>query len=1203
MTSTHAAKLTVAAIIGIIGLAFTMLATSNAVSGSADVCPNGSYDPTPTAVNITTVPISIGSTTDDYFVLYAEHDLDGATVEIPVLVKKGKNGTTTLAENIAGLPKESYRVEKYLIADPADVDGDCIDDITELDSMGNMNPVNLAPAIATTAGATAIIDRATFDTLTRGDSGFAAGKFIIYGMDTDNLAIYFMHAETYEIHREFLDLVGLDQSQVIRGDLFYDSRLINPDGSQGTYYFWMSLHDGSFELVNRTYTLLAASMPLIDQDLAFWVKNFELGILQPNLPSYQASRMPMVFDADIYSDTDFLPLNPGKGYGLLRSMDPDDRPHPRDVVIYETLPNELPRMAGIISTVPQTPLSHVNLRATQDEVPNAFIRDALNNTDIKALIGKYVRYEVTESGWSLEAATPDEVDDHYEFSRPTQDQTPQRDLSVTSITALSSVNFEDWTAFGVKAANVAVLGTLGFAEGTVPEGFAVPFYFYDEFMKANGLDDDVDQMLANEEFQTDFDVQDDMLDDLRDDIKDADSPQWIIDALTEMHETYPVGQSLRYRSSTNNEDLPEFNGAGLYDSKTQDPDETEEDGIDKSLKGVFASLWTFRAFTEREFHRIEHTAAAMGVLVHPNYSDELANGVAVSFDPIADRNSRYYVNTQIEEDLVTNPEAHSVPEEILLYQDGTYIVHGTSNQAPPGQLLLSNDQFVQLSGHLTTIHDHFESLYDPDTDEKFAMEIEFKITSDNILAIKQARPWVFGQDSSDSLQALRISDAEADEGANVDLTVTMNKATTNSVTVQYDTSDGTATGSDYTAATGQTLTFAPGETEKTITIVTADDSDAEQDETFQVTLSNPSANAELSYSRTATGTIADNDTPALADEATLSTLTLTGDTTAALTPVFDPTTTTYTADVTNAVATMTIAGTANHAGASVAVVETNGTSTPDTAQIDLDYGDNVVSIVVTAEDQSSTSTYQVTVARAFAWQTTLTVGERLTAIPQASGYTTWGEDMGSLSTEQMQMNGTRYRVLSLMRYAGGLYLNISPALAGDFTLTVGDQEFLASESAEPPTPAAGRYWWDASAINWAVGDSIDISIIPTVGSESLPARQLAPPIAQFKRVPESHDGSAKFTFKLDFTADVRLSFRTLKDHAFQVTNGTVKKAQRAQEGSDMNWTITVKPNSQNDIEIRLPATQDCAAQSAICTTEGRMLFNTTAFTVSGPSTQ
>ena len=63
-------------------------------------------------------------------------------------------------------------------------------------------------------------------------------------------------------------------------------------------------------------------------------------------------------------------------------MEPDDRPNPRDIVIYEALPNELPRVAGIISTVPQTPLSHVNLRAVQDGVPNSFIRDALDNTDI-----------------------------------------------------------------------------------------------------------------------------------------------------------------------------------------------------------------------------------------------------------------------------------------------------------------------------------------------------------------------------------------------------------------------------------------------------------------------------------------------------------------------------------------------------------------------------------------------------------------------------------------------------------------------------------------------------------------------------------------------------------------------------------------------------------------------------------------------------
>ncbi len=143
----------------------------------------------------------------------------------------------------------------------------------------------------------------------------------------------------------------------------------------------------------------------------------------------------------------------------------------------------------------------------------------------------------------MRAATLAEVEANYELSRPAQEQTPERDLSVTAITPLSQVGFYDWKAFGVKAANVAVLRTLGFPLGTVPDGFAVPFYFYDEFMKAHDFYTRIETMLADEDFQTNFEVQDDMLNDLRDDIEDAGSPQWIIDALTEMNATFPAGQS------------------------------------------------------------------------------------------------------------------------------------------------------------------------------------------------------------------------------------------------------------------------------------------------------------------------------------------------------------------------------------------------------------------------------------------------------------------------------------------------------------------------------------------------------------------------------------------------------------------------------------------------------------------------------------
>ena len=56
---------------------------------------------------------------------------------------------------------------------------------------------------------------------------------------------------------------------------------------------------------------------------------------------------------------------------------------------------------------------------------------------------------------------------------------------------------------------------------------------------------------------------------------------------------------------------------------------------------------------------------------------------------------------------------------------------------------MSGDQLDQLRDHLAVIHEQFAVLYNPAPDEQFAMEIEFKITSEDILAIKQARPWVF----------------------------------------------------------------------------------------------------------------------------------------------------------------------------------------------------------------------------------------------------------------------------------------------------------------------------------------------------------------------------------------------------------------------------------------------------------------------------
>ena len=649
----------------------------------AEECPGAGDGPTPVEVAVDAVPIVVESTVEEYFVLYVLLDpVPTLPSEVLVSVTLGQESTTMLTDRLSALPKERYRVEKYLIADPADVDGDCIDDVTEIQDSG-MNPMNPAPAVSFADGVVAIPDHETFEAILRENSI----TFLVFGLHSDHPAVYFINNDT---HYGLINSLNLRANPLyweghVRGEMEYHPDVIAPDGHMGVYlYNFRPNRPNSFARVALMHEILAASMPVVDNNLAYrptWPIELEQYDLDQAL--YDDSRVNVMLEEDILRDVDFIPFNQEEGYGFLRVMSLEERPNPRDIVIYEALPNELSRVAGIITTVPQTRLSHVNLRAVQDGVPNAFIRDALDD-DIDDLIGSFVHYTVTEDGYSISAATRAEVDAHYSDSRPAHTQTPERDLTIMEITDLDDIGFDDWDAFGVKAANVAVLRTLGFPEGTVPDGFAVPFYFYDEFMKHNEFYEDIEELLADPDFQSDFDTQESELKKLRKKIKKGESPQWMIDALVAMHATFPEGQSLRYRSSTNNEDLPGFSGAGLYDSKTQKPDETEEDGIDKSLKQVFASMWNFRAFTEREFHRIDHLAAAMGVLVHPNFSNELANGVAVSFNPIVGGVEGYYVNTQLGEDLVTNPEALSVPEEMLLHENGRHEIISTSNRVERG---------------------------------------------------------------------------------------------------------------------------------------------------------------------------------------------------------------------------------------------------------------------------------------------------------------------------------------------------------------------------------------------------------------------------------------------------------------------------------------------------------------------------------------
>jgi hypothetical protein len=118
--------------------------------------------------------------------------------------------------------------------------------------------------------------------------------------------------------------------------------------------------------------------------------------------------------------------------------------------------------------------------------------------------------------------------------------------------------------------------------------------------------------------------------------------------------------------------------------------------------------------------------------------------------------------------------------------------------------------------------------------------------------------------NDDPLPSASIADVSVVEGSSgttpADFTVTLSNPSDSTVTVDWATSDGTATaGSDYTAGSG-TVTFNPGETSKPVSVDVLGDTTFELDETFTVTLSNPTKSTI--GTATATGTITNDDAKA-----------------------------------------------------------------------------------------------------------------------------------------------------------------------------------------------------------------------------------------------------------------------------------------------------------------------------------------------------
>ena len=125
------------------------------------------------------------------------------------------------------------------------------------------------------------------------------------------------------------------------------------------------------------------------------------------------------------------------------------------------------------------------------------------------------------------------------------------------------------------------------------------------------------------------------------------------------------------------------------------------------------------------------------------------------------------------------------------------------------------------------------------------------------------------------------------------------------------------------------------------------------------------------------------------------------------------------------------------------------------------------------------------------------------------------------------------------------------------------------------------------------------SNVETLTSEAT-ATVVTPLTAEFRDAPDKHLGTGVFTFVIAFSEPISISYKTLRDDSLDVTNGSATKAKRLDGQSDL-WQITVEPDSDADVTVVLPITEDCTAQDAVCTRDGTKLSNRSELTVPGPA--
>lgn len=547
-------------------------------------------------------------------------------------------------------------------------------------------------------------------------AGYPFVKVVIDRQAPPDRRIHFIHHGTFPFHADYIGvrILGITPQEIdARIDDFNRSFYLASD--RRFFLGILSLHSRNtaspatapglttaLTKSERFFSLETVEIDTMDEPM---IREFYATIrefLDPTLPllfkpanhfqertiaQIDPAQIPRVLSHELFSSAHYVALNTGKAVGKIRAFRSEEEYRRvaatidwNDIIVMHRVPDDIPRVAGIINAHQTTPLSHTNVLAAGWQIPNAIQLGILDRIDRERLHDEWVEYSVERDapGIGLKKVSPPAT----AFARPSWSvqriKLEEPETHSTPILPLDNLRLTDRYKYGTKAANLGELRhvlshgsqrLLGFYKVRrppranllphvaellelpdttgahellgaaneflkhsfqVPRGLAIPFSVQQEFLESSPR---IQQAIGKLKMALELGARE--VDSLCLTLQGLIRATRLSDKLMERIDGNIADQlggvsSFVVRSSSNAEDLQGFSAAGIYESINHC---STAETIFQSIKEVWASLLSPRSVRLRHEVGISLDDCYMGVIIQEEVPSEIG-GVLVTANPM-----------------------------------------------------------------------------------------------------------------------------------------------------------------------------------------------------------------------------------------------------------------------------------------------------------------------------------------------------------------------------------------------------------------------------------------------------------------------------------------------------------------------------------------------------------------------------------------